>query len=95
TLVVLMGAARLGEITALLAGHGKPPDTPAAIVENGTREDERVLTGTLGDIAETAAAAGLASPATLVIGEVVRLRRALAPPAAASGAGADTISRLA
>jgi uroporphyrin-III C-methyltransferase len=80
TLVVLMGAARLGEITALLARHGKPLDTPAAIVENGTREDERVLTGTLGDIAEIAAAAGLASPATLVIGEVVRLRQALAPP---------------
>jgi uroporphyrin-III C-methyltransferase len=95
TLVVLMGAARLGEIAALLASHGKPPDTPVAIVENGTREDERVLTGTLGDIAELAAAAGVASPATLVIGEVVRLRQALAPPAAASDAGADAVCRLA
>ena len=94
TLVVLMGAARLGEIAALLASHGKPPDTPVAIVENGTREDERVLTGTLGDIAEIAAAAGLASPATIVIGEVVRLRQVLAP-AAADGAGTDAISRLA
>ncbi len=95
TLVVLMGAARLGAIVALLAGHGRPPDTPVAIVENGTREDERVLTGTLGDITEIAAAAGLASPATLVIGEVVRLRQVLAPPAAADGAGANAISRLA
>jgi len=95
TLVVLMGAARLDEIAILLAGHGKPSDTPVAIVENGTREDERVLTGTLGDIAEIAAAAGLASPATLVIGEVVRLRQVLAPPAAADGAGGDAISRLA
>jgi siroheme synthase len=90
-----MGTARLGEIAALLASHGKPPGTPVAVVENGTREDERVLTGTLGDIAEIADAAGLASPATLVIGEVVRLRQALAPPAAASGAGAEAVSRLA
>jgi uroporphyrin-III C-methyltransferase len=96
TLVVLMGAARLGEIATLLAGHGRPPDTPVAIVENGTREDERVLTGTLGDIAEIAAAAGLASPATLVIGEVVRLRQVLAPAAAdGAGTGTDAISRLA
>ena len=95
TLVVLMGAARLGEIAALLASHGKPPGTPVAIVENGTREDERVLTGTLGDIAKIAAAAGLASPATIVIGEVVRLRQVLAPPAAADGADTPAVSRLA
>jgi uroporphyrin-III C-methyltransferase len=95
TLVVLMGAARLAEIAALLASHGKPPGTPVAIVENGTRDDERVLTGTLGDIAETAAA-GLASPATIVIGEVVRLRQALAPAAAAAavdGAHAHAVGR--
>jgi len=85
TLVVLMGAARLDEIAALLERHGKPRDTPAAIVENGTREDERVLTGTLADIAALAAAAGVASPATLVVGEVVRLRPALAPALAPAG----------
>jgi uroporphyrin-III C-methyltransferase len=83
TLVVLMGAARLAEIAALLLRHGKSPSTPAAVVENGTREDERVLVGTLSDIAQVAAAVGLRSPATLIVGEVVRLRAALAPPAAA------------
>jgi uroporphyrin-III C-methyltransferase len=82
TLVVLMGAARLGEIAALLRRHGKPPMTPAVVVENGTREGERVLSGTLADIAETAAAAGLRSPATAVFGEVARLRNLLAPAAA-------------
>jgi uroporphyrin-III C-methyltransferase len=89
TLVVLMGAARLAEIAALLLGQGKPPGTPAAVVENGTREDERVLTGSLSDIAEVAAAAGLRSPATLVIGEVVRLRSALAAPAPAEATAAE------
>jgi siroheme synthase len=52
------------------------------VIENGTREDERVLMGTLSDIAALASAARLTSPATLIVGEVVRLRAALAPPAA-------------
>jgi len=97
TLVVLMGAARLGEIAALLRGHGKPPGTPVAAIENGTRRGERVLTGTLRDIAEIAAAAGLASPAVIVIGEVVRLRAALAPvpTAAAEDAAGPAAERLA
>ncbi|HLX11080.1 MAG TPA: uroporphyrinogen-III C-methyltransferase [Thermoanaerobaculia bacterium] len=82
TLVVLMGAARLGEIATLLASHGKAPETPVAVIENGSRESERVLIGTLGDIAAVAAAAALSSPATIVVGEVVRLRPALAPAAA-------------
>jgi uroporphyrin-III C-methyltransferase len=85
TLVVLMGAARLAEIAAILRSHGKPPETPVAVVENGTRQGERVLTGTLADIAEAAAAAALASPATIVIGEVVRLRLALASGIAVGG----------
>jgi uroporphyrin-III C-methyltransferase len=85
TLVVLMGAARLGEIAAILASHGKPPETPVAVVENGTRESERVLIGTLGSIAAIGAAAGLTSPATIVIGEVVRLRHALAPAVQTAG----------
>jgi siroheme synthase len=79
-----MGAARIAEIAALLLRHDKPPLTPAAVIENGTRENERVLIGTLSDIAEVAAAAGLRSPATLVIGEVVRLRSSLVAPAAAA-----------
>jgi uroporphyrin-III C-methyltransferase len=89
TLVVLMGAARLGEIAAILRAHGKPPGTPAAVVENGTREGERVLTGTLADIAELAAVAGLRSPATAVFGEVVRLRSLLLPAVAAGDEEAE------
>jgi uroporphyrin-III C-methyltransferase len=89
TLVVLMGAARLAEIAALLLRHGKPPETPAAVIENGTREDQQVLTGSLSDIAEVAAAAGLRSPATLVVGEVVRLRSSLSAPAVAETAPAE------
>jgi uroporphyrin-III C-methyltransferase len=84
TLVVLMGAARLREVAALLLRHGKPPDTPAAVIENGTLPAERVITGPLAGIAAMTAAAGFGSPATVVIGEVVRLRAALRPAAPAA-----------
>ncbi|HXO21131.1 MAG TPA: uroporphyrinogen-III C-methyltransferase [Thermoanaerobaculia bacterium] len=77
TLVVLMGAAHLAEIALLLQRHGRPAATPAAVVENGTLPDERVIIGTLADVVGSAAAAGIGSPATLVVGEVVNLRERL------------------
>jgi uroporphyrin-III C-methyltransferase len=77
TLVILMGLSRLPEIAARLLWNGRPTDTPAAVIEQGTLPGERVVTGTLGTIAKDAARAGLRSPATVVVGEVVRLRSAL------------------
>ena len=73
TLVVLMGVARLPYVTAALVRAGRPRATPAAIVERGTWEDERIVTGTLADLAEGAAAAGVRSPAVIVVGETVAL----------------------
>jgi uroporphyrin-III C-methyltransferase len=91
TLVVLMGAARMGDIAALLLRHGKPPDTPAAVIENGTLPGQRVLIGSLADIASRAAEAAFQSPATAVIGEVVRLRaELLAAPATPAAVAALT-----
>ena len=78
TLVVLMGAAHLAEIAALLIAHGRPPETPAAAIERGTMPGERVLEGILATLPELAEREGLISPATLVVGEVVRLRESLA-----------------
>jgi len=77
TLVVLMGLARLREVSALLQSHGRAADTPVAVIANGSRPDARVVVGTLADIAGLAAEAGLAPPATVVVGEVVRLREQL------------------
>jgi uroporphyrin-III C-methyltransferase len=77
TLVILMGLSRLSEIAARLLLFGRPADTPVAIIEKGTLPDERVLTGTLGSIARDAAEAGLRSPVTIVVGEVVRVRERL------------------
>jgi len=80
TLIVLMGVGQLSHISATLMQYGQPPDTPVAIIERGTNPGERVVTGTLADIAERAAAASVRPPATIVIGEVVRVRDALLRP---------------
>jgi uroporphyrin-III C-methyltransferase len=79
TLVVLMGLARLPWVAEALVRHGRPAATPAAAVERGTLPGERVVVATLGDLPARAAAAGLESPTTVVVGEVVRLRAALVP----------------
>jgi uroporphyrinogen III methyltransferase/synthase len=78
TLVFYMGLARLGDITRLLVEHGKPPETPAAVVERGSTARQRVIEAPLTEVAGAARAAGVQSPALLVVGAVVALRRELA-----------------
>jgi len=73
TLVVLMGLSALPDIVARLRGQGAPADTPVAVIASGTLAEQRTVVGTLGDIADVVAAAGLEPPATVVIGEVVRV----------------------
>jgi len=74
TLVVLMGVGRLEEIVATLLDAGRCADTPAAIVQEGTTEGQRVVQATLSTLPAIARAEQVASPATIVIGEVVGLR---------------------
>lgn len=78
TLVLYMGVARLGEVTARLVDEGRDPSEPAAIVERGTLPGQRTVTGTLADVAERAAEAELQAPAVTVLGSVAGLREALA-----------------
>lgn len=73
TVVVLMGGLRLGEIVAALVAAGKAAETPAAVIQWGTRSDQRMVKSTLATVAADAARAGLGTPALLVVGEVVRL----------------------
>jgi uroporphyrin-III C-methyltransferase/precorrin-2 dehydrogenase/sirohydrochlorin ferrochelatase len=73
TIVLLMGVGQLRESAAALAGAGLPQDTPVGIVENGYLPDQRVTIGTLGSIADQAEAIGVANPAVIVIGDVVRV----------------------
>ena len=75
TLVVFMARERLGRVAAGLVAAGLDPDTPAALISNGTARSQRVATGRVRDVAELSRT--LPSPALLVVGEVVRLRAAL------------------
>ena len=74
TTIILMGLSRLAEIAALFARHGGA-DVPAAVVQNATLPTARAVIGTVANIAVRAAQAGLAAPAVIVLGEVVRLAR--------------------
>ena len=76
TLVLYMGVGRLQEISAGLIAAGREPDTPVACVRWGTVPEQRTVAGTLEDIAERVAEAGLKPPAIIVIGDVVALREA-------------------
>ena len=81
TLVVLMGLSTLSEITARLLAHGADPDTPAAVIASGTLPAQRTVVGTLATLATRVEEEGLEPPATVVIGEVVRVREVLSPEA--------------
>jgi uroporphyrinogen III methyltransferase/synthase len=74
TLCVIMGMKRLPEIAAALIEHGRDPETPAAVVQWGTWARQRVVEGTVANIAERAAAAAIVNPAVVVIGPVAALR---------------------
>lgn len=78
TLVILMGVATLPRLTQRLLDCGMDPETPAAVIQRGTTSTQRVITGTLADIARRAAEAGLESPAITVIGAVAALHESLA-----------------
>ena len=73
TVILLMGVAKLRESAAALADSGMPLDTPVGIVENGYMPEQRVTIGTLATIADQAEATGVANPAVIVIGDVVRV----------------------
>ena len=77
TLVVLMGIHNIEHITRKLMAAGLAPDTPAAIIQMAFWESECVIASTLGAIAEDVRRAAIEPPATLVIGEAVRLREKL------------------
>ncbi len=75
TLVFLMGVHNVEKIAAKLMAAGRSEATPAAIIQMAFWPGERTITGTLANIAEECRRAAIEPPATLVIGEVVRVRQ--------------------
>ena len=77
TLVLLMAVSHLDSVAAELVKRGRDAATPVAVICDGTMPTQRVLTSTLAAVAADAAQAGIAPPAVVVIGDVVRLRESL------------------
>tara|TARA_B110000196_G_scaffold67233_1_gene56942 strand:- start:958 stop:2382 length:1425 start_codon:yes stop_codon:yes gene_type:complete len=78
TLAIYMGVIKSPHIQAELLKHGRKADTPVAVIENGTRKNQRVVTGQLGELANLIERNSIVSPALLIIGEVAALHSQLA-----------------
>ncbi len=77
TLVVYMGLYSLPMLCEKLIGHGADANTPAAVVDNGTRKNQQVITAPLGELADAVAKAEFLGPAVVIVGSVVTLRERL------------------
>ena len=77
TLVVFMGLTNFARIASELISHGRPAETPAMAVRWGTRPDQETVVSTLGALPAEIERRGMKPPATIVVGEVVRLRATL------------------
>lgn len=73
TLVIYMGIIQSPEIKQQLIKHGRAATTPVAIIEKGTRPDQRVVIGTLSTLDELVQSHKIGSPALIIVGEVVSL----------------------
>jgi uroporphyrin-III C-methyltransferase/precorrin-2 dehydrogenase/sirohydrochlorin ferrochelatase len=78
TIVVYMGLPGLEMLCAELIAHGLPDSTPAAIVQQGTTQNQRVITGTLATLPTSVQRENLHAPTLIIVGGVVTLREKLA-----------------
>lgn len=78
TLVFYMGLVGLPGICEQLIAHGRSGATPAALVQQGTTQNQRVFTGTLATLPALVAAHEVHAPTLVIVGEVVNLREKLA-----------------
>ncbi|MEO7433691.1 MAG: uroporphyrinogen-III C-methyltransferase, partial [Dokdonella sp.] len=77
TLAVYMGVGELASLRDRLIAHGRAPSTPFALIENGSRPEQRIIVGTLDDLPERAIGHTVRSPALLILGEVAALAERL------------------
>lgn len=77
TVVFYMGVGGAEEICHQMIAHGLPPETPAAVIRNGTLPCQQTLLGTLGTLAQKISGSGIKPPALIVVGSVVSLHEKL------------------
>ncbi|MBR6683588.1 MAG: uroporphyrinogen-III C-methyltransferase, partial [Firmicutes bacterium] len=75
TLVFLMGVGSVDEIAAKLIGNGMKPDTPAAIIENGSAPFQRQVLSTIEQLPEEIKVQKFGSPAIILVGGVAGLMK--------------------
>ncbi|MEV0527554.1 uroporphyrinogen-III C-methyltransferase [Streptomyces sp. NPDC050439] len=73
TLVILMGVDKIGKIAATLTAHGRSPETPVALIQEGTTAAQRRVDATLATVAAEVTAHEVKPPAVIVIGDVVNV----------------------
>jgi uroporphyrin-III C-methyltransferase/precorrin-2 dehydrogenase/sirohydrochlorin ferrochelatase len=73
TLAFYMGVSQLESLSQRLQAHGRPANTPFALIENGTRPEQRVLTGRLENLVDLAWKHNIQAPALLIVGSVAAL----------------------
>lgn len=74
TIVIYMGLVGIDILCRELTAHGLPGDTAAALIQQGTTPQQRVLTGTLDTLPEIVRTGEVKAPTLIIVGEVVRLR---------------------
>jgi len=92
TVAIYMGTSNLDKLVDGFIARGVDRTTDVALIENGTRPEQRVVTGTFEDIVATAKAEEIKGPAIIMIGSVVRLRDQLDPVKAAAAEGSYEMS---
>ena len=97
TVAIYMGLRNIEALMREFIARGADPDLPAAIVDNATRSNQRVVAGTLATLAAKAREAALGGPSIIIVGTVVTLRETLdwrppgeaRAPAVGNGDGTD------
>ncbi len=78
TVVFYMGLHGLAAICEQLIAHGRAPETPIALIQQGTTQHQKVVTGTLASMVDIVAQNPVKAPTLIIVGEVVTLREKLA-----------------
>ena len=77
TIVIMMGLSRIGIISKQLIEGGMIKTTPVAVIQNGTTPKQKMIVGTLTNIATKVKTEKITPPANIIIGEVVKLHKTI------------------
>ncbi len=90
TVVLLMAVEHLAAIATVLVAHGRPADTPVAVIQAGSTASERRLLATLSTVADVVESEAITAPATIVIGDVVGVAATAAAMSTAESTAVST-----